>query len=71
MQAIDALFTRPLFRVQDFAERSGIPQPTAKRMLSLLRKAGILKPVRESAGRRPAVLAFAELVNTAEGKTVL
>jgi len=39
--------------------------------LRKLKEAGILVPIREASGRRPAVLAFSELVNQAEGRKVL
>jgi hypothetical protein len=39
-------------------------------LLGRFRQAGILHTVREGAGRRPHVLAFAELINLCEGRTV-
>lgn len=69
--ALDALFHRPIFQTSDFVERSGIPRQTALPMLRALRGAGILAPIREAAGRRPAILAFPELLEIVEGRTVL
>ena len=40
-------------------------------MLAKLKMAGILKILRESSGRRPQVLALAELVNLCEGREVV
>jgi len=40
-------------------------------MLSELKKDGILKTIRPSSGRRAEILAFAELINLAEGKKVI
>ena len=68
---LDALFDRPIFRSSDFIERSHVPEPTAKTALRKLREAGILKTLRESRGNQPAILAFTELVNLAEGREIL
>ena len=70
-QIVDALFDRPIFRIGDFATRAGIPKPTAHPLLRQLQDAGLLKQLREGSGRRPAILAFPELLNTAEGRKVL
>jgi Fic family protein len=68
---LDAIFDRPIFQSADFVARSEIPQPTAKTALRKLREAGVLTTLRESSGNRPAVLAFPELVNLAEGRDIL
>ena len=67
IQALDYLFNRPLFRTTDFAIDTEIPDGTAKRILKILREQGLLKTLRESSGSKPALLAFAELLNIAEG----
>lgn len=72
IQALDAIFDRPIFRTTDFAARSGIPtKQTAMGLLRLLQKAGILKVLFEGSGSRPATLAFPELINIAEGRQVV
>ena len=68
---LDALFDRPVFQTPDFIERSQIPKPTAANIIKKLREAGILTVLREASGSRPAILAFSELVNQAEGRKVL
>jgi Fic family protein len=68
---LDALFDRPIFQVPDFITRSQIPKPTAATVIKKLKDAGILVTLRESSGRRPAILAFSDLVNQAEGRIVL
>lgn len=68
---VDALFDRPIFQTPDFVTRSGIPKPTAAMVVRKLREADILLVIREASGSRPAILAFRELVNQAEGKRVL
>lgn len=67
MAVLDAIFDRPIFQSTDFAVRLGINKVTAASLLRQLRDAGVLVAIRESSGRRPAVLAFLELVSAAEG----
>jgi Fic family protein len=68
IQTIDALFDRPIFVTTDFVERSGIPKASAMRILRALQDEGVLISVRESRGRRPAILMFQELITLAEGQ---
>ncbi len=68
---LDALFDRPIFQTSDFIRRTSIPKQTAMPLLKQLRGAGYLKILRESSGRKPAILAFPALLNIAEGKKVL
>lgn len=68
---LDTLFDRPIFQSGDFVLRSGIPKQSALPFLRTLREAGILQVLRESSGRRSAVLAFRELLNCAEGREIL
>jgi len=67
---LDTLFNRPIFQSGDFVKRSGIPKQSALPFLRTLREAGILQVLRESSGRRSAVLAFPALLNCAEGRVV-
>ena len=69
--AVDFLFARPVFKSTDFVDGAGVRRETALRILRVLRNAGVLRTVRPSAGRRPSVLAFPDLVNVAEGRKVL
>lgn len=71
MAVLDTLFDRPIFQSGDFVQRSGIPKQSALPFLRTLREAGILQVLRESSGRRSAVLAFRELLNCAEGRDIL
>ncbi len=68
---LDALFYRPIFQTSDFIRRTSIPKQTAMPLLRQLRDAGYLKALRESSGRKPAILAFPALLNIAEGKKIL
>jgi 4-hydroxy-3-polyprenylbenzoate decarboxylase len=63
IHALDWIFGRPVFRSSDFVEGAGIPPPTARRVLKVLESEGILRQVAKGRGRKPAVFAFAELVN--------
>ena len=68
---LDALFDRPVFSSASFIQRLGVPKPTATRFLSLLVKHGTLTILRSRSGSQPAVYAFPELLNCAEGRKVL
>lgn len=67
IQALDWLFERPIFKRSDFVNGAGIPAPTAKRIIGVLTKEGMLKPLSAGRGRRASILAFRELLNVAEG----
>jgi len=66
ISTLDRIFSNPIFNSSDFVERSGIPEATARRILRELRDHGVLDVVLEASGRRPAVLAFPELLNITE-----
>ena len=68
--ALDFLFSQPVFSSSHFVTGSHIPAPTARRILNLFRENGLLKKIREASGQRPAIFAFPELLNIAEGRSV-
>lgn len=68
IHALDWIFERPIFKTSDFVASSGIPGPTAKRIVPALREAGVLRVLMESGGRRAATLCFPALLNLAEGR---
>lgn len=68
---VDALFDRPIFTAADIAKRAGVPKPTVHKLIKDLLDEGVLHTVREAAGRRPAILTFAELLNTLERKQLV
>lgn len=70
MKALDWFFGRPIFKTPDFEESSRIPKPTARRIVNLAKEGGLLRELRPASGRRPAILAFNELLNIAEGRKV-
>ncbi len=68
VRALDWLFDRPIFRTSDFVKAGEIPAPTANRIVRVIRDAGMLHEIRPARGRRPAILAFTELLDIAEGR---
>lgn len=69
---LDQLFIRPVVSSTDLVNAPGMPtKQMVMRLLRSLRAAEILKVVREARGRRPQVLALAELINLCEGREVL
>jgi len=71
IRAIDAIFSRPIFRPVDFIEYSEIPKESAKRILRELTNASVLEVLRERQGRRPAVYVFPQLIAISEGGEVV
>lgn len=70
VHALDWIFGQPIFRTTDYIARSGIPGPTARRLLAVLQAEGVLRVMTPGRGRRAAVLAFPALLNVAEGRDV-
>lgn len=68
VRALDWMFIRPIFKTPDFVATADIPPQTARGIVRALRDAGMLRELAPSAGRTPAVLAFSELLNIAEGR---
>lgn len=68
IHALDWIFGRPIFKSSDFVASSGIPEPTAKRIVPALREAGVLRVLAAASGRRAATLCFPALLNIAEGR---
>lgn len=70
IRAIDWIFEHPIFRTSDFVASAGIPGPTARRFLRVLRQGDVLRVLATGSGRRASVLAFPALLNIAEGREV-
>lgn len=69
---LDHLFRQPLFSPAQLARRGDLPsKQMTMSLLGRLKDAGILTMTREPSGRRPQILAFAELVNLCEGDEVI
>jgi Fic family protein len=71
VRALDFLFQQPIFAAPHFVDGSGIPRPSALRILSMLRKFGLLRTLREGKGRRPGIFAFSHLLDVVEGRSPL
>jgi Fic family protein len=67
VQALDWMFSRPIFKSTDFVANAGIPIPTAKRLLAVFKTHGVFSVLVEGRGRRNSVFAMKELLNVAEG----
>lgn len=68
IHTLDWISDKPIFKSSDFVESSHIPAPTARRILSVLRKEGLIKTLLKSSGSQSAVYAFHPLLNIAEGR---
>ncbi|WP_282032171.1 Fic family protein [Winogradskyella eximia] len=62
VNALDYIFTNPIFRNNKFTSKSGIPGPTAARFTRILLEKDLLRTIEESSGRRPALYAFEPLL---------
>lgn len=67
IHALDWIFTKPVFQTTDYIKTSGIPEATARRILSILLEEGILDVLQPGSGRRAAILDFPRLLAIAEG----
>jgi len=70
IHALDFMFAHPIFKSSHFTQNTDIPTPTAKRILNVLRENKLLLTIRSASGRRSAIYAFSELINTAEGHDI-
>lgn len=68
---LDLLFKQPVFSPAQLQLDRGPSKQMTMTLLGRLKDAGILVVTRESSGRRPQILAFAELVNLCEGREVI
>lgn len=62
VQALDFVFTNPVFRNSKFTKSSGIPSATAARFARVMQDKGFLRVLEEPAGRRPALYSFEPLM---------
>lgn len=68
---LDGLFERPVISPSDLARMPDMPSlPTISQMLKTLAEHGVVKQLRESQGRRPALYVLSRLVNLCEGREV-
>lgn len=62
INALDFIFTNPIFRNNNFTSKSGIPAPTASRFTRVLLEKELIFTLEESSGRRPALYSFEPLM---------
>lgn len=62
VNALDYIFTNPIFRNNRFTSKSGIPGPTAARFTRMLLEKELIRTLEEASGRRPALYAFEPLL---------
>lgn len=69
---LDQMFKQPVFQSNMFKRLRGMPTKAAiSAILNRLKTNGILKMLHEASGRRPQMLALAELINLCEGRQVI
>lgn len=64
--ALEALFSRPVFRSATFLNDQGASRPAALRLLRGLRKGGVIEELRSGNGRRSPIFRFSELIELVE-----
>lgn len=67
-QLLDAIFYKPIFRSSDIQKKSKIPKQSLMPMLKQLQEDKVIRILRESSGRMPAVLVFQKLLEITEDK---
>ena len=70
MRVQDAIFTRPIFRSNEFVQETNLKADTARRFLSQLKETGIVRELEPVRGRTPALLVFGQLLNITEGRII-
>lgn len=70
VHASEFLFKSPIFKASDFYSQPNMTLASGRRMLNLLQEKGFFREIRPASGRRPAILAYRELLNAAEGREV-
>ncbi|WP_446831663.1 Fic family protein [Candidatus Foliamicus sp.] len=69
IHALDWIFRWPIFTSTTFLAGAGIPVTmTARRVLSRLTEAGVLTTIRKASGKRPALFAYVDVMEIAEGQ---
>ena len=63
IRILDEIFSRPIFSSNDFVVRTEIPRTTANKLLTKMKKTGILREFRPGSGRHSTIYAFRELLN--------
>lgn len=64
--AVDFIFSRPISFGPTFISGSGIPKPSATRILALMRDEGVIRTIRPGVGRRLGLYQFSALLEITE-----
>lgn len=67
-QAVQFLFSNPVFASTHFVQESDIPKSTALRFLKALRERKLLRIIRKGRGRKAAIYVFPALMSIIEGE---
>jgi Fic family protein len=70
VHATEFLFRSPIFKASDFYRAKSLTPASGHRILNILHKKEFFHEIRPASGRRPAVVAFKELLNLAEGRDI-
>jgi Fic family protein len=62
VNALDFVFTNPVFRNNKFTSNSGIPAASASRFTRVLSEKNLISTLEEASGRRPALYSFEPLM---------
>jgi hypothetical protein len=62
VNALDFVFTNPVFRNNKFTTNSGIPTASAARFTRVLLEKNLIAAIEEASGRRPALYSFEPLM---------
>lgn len=62
INALDYIFTNPIFRNNNFTSKSGIPPATAQRFTRILIEENLILTLEEASGRRSALYSFEPLM---------
>lgn len=62
LQALDCLFTVPIFSSRDFQKQSDIPKASAARIIKVLKEEDVIETLEEARGRKPAIYLFRRLI---------
>ncbi len=66
---VDFLFTKPIFSSTEFCKYSSLNRVTGSSLIRKLNETKIIHILAPSAGSKPAIYIFSELINITEGKT--
>ena len=66
IQLLDFIFRRPVFKTSAFSKETGIPRPTALKLLGRLKSEGIVTERRKASGSQAGVLSFSRLLAIVE-----